>query len=157
MKYNKSIEKVIHFFPMLPKYMEVEPTIVKEKLSEVEFVFYELCLFFQNPQNQTFDISSIYRHLEGKNITLALDSLQTFFKEDTYLMPEEKVLTIYEHDPLVNQTEFSQFLLDNGLSYDLRKLNVYYKRGLLPTPNVVIGGKPYWLESSVRNFLHEKI
>lgn len=152
---KKSIEKIYTKFPMLSAHLNDSDTIAKKELAKEEYVFLKMIKFF-NETEESFDVALLKENLERDWLAFALDVLNTYFKEDTYLMPEDQSMTIYEHDPLLNQTAFAQFLSDNGLNFDRRKFSTYRGRGLMPYPDVTIAGIPYWKTSTAKDYLNDK-
>jgi hypothetical protein len=55
-----------------------------------------------------------------------------------------------------NQKQFADFLSENGLHYDKRKLNVYYSRGKLPEADIELAGTPYWSKYTVEGFYEQE-
>lgn len=154
---KKATELILNYFPMLSDMMiDDDQTTTKKDLSETESVFHQMALFFQNPKEHTFDIGLVYSHLQGDWVSFAFECLETFFKDDTFLLPKDYSMTINDHDPLLNQSSFAKRLNESGLKFDRKKLSVYYERGKLPKNDALIEGKPYWLTSTVREYISKK-
>lgn len=148
---KKSINLVYELYPNVRRKLENDNTIT---LNEKEEVFYKLALFFQSPE-YSFDLAILYERLDGEDLMNALNSITTFFKEDTYLLNDFKTetYTVVKEGELYNQKMFSDYLVCQGFSTMIPKvLNVYYKRGKLPTPDLMIGNKPYWTKSKIEKF-----
>lgn len=147
---KNSIKYISEYYPKVIKKLEQTDL----ELNEEEKVFLQLVLFFQSPDLQKFDLSLLYKHFDGEEIRIALNAILTFFKKDTYLLASDtQTFSIINEDELFNQKMFSQYLRDNGYpTMDSRVLNVYYSRGLLPTPDLVIGKVPYWSKAKVVNY-----
>ncbi|KKI91473.1 hypothetical protein WQ54_14465 [Bacillus sp. SA1-12] len=126
-------------------------------LNEVEVTFLKLACFFENPEHEKFDIGLLYQHLDNDWLELALELIAQFFKEDTYLI-QMPALSFVRKDSkgFFNQKQFADFLAENELNYDRRKLNVYFSRGKLPNPDLELGGTPYWSQTSVEKFCEEE-
>lgn len=124
--------------------------------SEEEKVFYELARFFEEPNSRCFDFALLYKYLEGQWLLFALECLHEFFRQDTYLLPNNPVLIIQDSiNPLMNQTSFAKILAEKGFPFDLKKLNVYKKRGMLPEPDVLIENIPYWKKSTIEKYIEQ--
>ncbi|USK35177.1 hypothetical protein LIT25_07645 [Bacillus sp. F19] len=59
-------------------------------------------------------------------------------------------------DGFFSQKQFADYLKENGLNYDKRKLNVYYYRGKIPEPDLELGGTVYWSRASVETFCEQE-
>jgi hypothetical protein len=49
-------------------------------------------------------------------------------------------------------SQFAGHLNEQGLGYNRQKLNLYYERGKVPEPDLVVGGTKYWYIKTVRSF-----
>jgi hypothetical protein len=95
----------------------------------------------------------LYHHLEDEWLEFALELMVQFFREDTYLIQKPTFSILREPtDNYFNQKQFADFLSENGLHYDKRKLNVYYSRGKLPKADIELAGTPYWSKYTVEGF-----
>lgn len=151
---KKSIEMILKQFPMFAERLDNDDQIMTKKdLDQVEKVFYEMCLFFKNPVDCSFDMGLLYKYLQDDWVKFAFECLETFFKNDTFLLSNDYTLILTDKDPLLNQTSFAKCLNDAGIKFDRKKLNVYYERGKLPKVDAMIEGKPYWLESTVQEYI----
>lgn len=80
-----------------------------------------------------------------------------FFREDTYLIQKPTFSILREtNDNYFNQKHFADFLSENGLHYDKRKLNVYYSRGKLAKADIELAGTPYWSKYTVEGFYKQE-
>ncbi|MCM3655129.1 hypothetical protein [Metabacillus litoralis] len=141
-------KRIIENFPNLEKTKEIHT---------VEATFLHLAWFFEDPENQDFNIGLLYKHLDNDWLELALELIAQFFREETHLI-QEPVLSFIRKgsNEYFNQTQFADFLSERGLKYDKRKLNVYYKRGKLPKTDVEISGTPFWSKSTVEDFCEQE-
>ncbi|MCP3029617.1 hypothetical protein [Halobacillus sp. A5] len=128
-----------------------------KKFNDVEQTFLRLVCFFEEPDDENFNLASIYKHLDDDWLNLALQAIHVFFSEDTYLMKKPTFSVIRESDEYKNQTQFAQYLKEHGLQYDRSKINVYVKRGIVPTPDLEIAGSKYWKGSTCEVYLKKEI
>jgi len=151
---KKSLDLIFEAFPQIEKgFGKSESLQVNEGSDPILFTFYKLALFFQEPKNNDFDMRLVYLHLQDDWLSFAFECLETFFKEDTFSLSKDYSSIIKEaEDPLLNQTGFSDILESKGFDIDRKKLNVYYKRDKLPTPDRIISGLPFWYLSTVLRF-----
>lgn len=126
----------------------------EDKLSETEKVFRELIQYFLNPDAVIFDLSKLNK-LDKNYLLLALKAIHQYYA-DSYILNETQMLIIEKDNPLLNQAAFVEILQQYGLNFDYRKLNVYYKRGVLPNADLEIQGKPYWFKSTVIKYIQSK-
>lgn len=149
---NHSTTKIFNAFPRLKGLIDLNHSEVEKQVDPVELIFWQLARFTSEPHLQSFDIHSVYNYLDAEHIAFVLDTLHVFFEKDTYLSKSIPAMVIREDDPLVNQTGFARIVKDIDPSYTVSKVNVYYKRGNLPKPDLTIDGKPYWKESAAIEF-----
>jgi hypothetical protein len=127
-----------------------------EDLNEVERTFFMLARFFENPEEEGFDLIMLYTYLQDDWLEIALQLIASFFKEETHLIKNPSFSIVREDHEYLNQNQFAAYLNDQGLNYDRIKLNVYYKRGKLPEPDQMFAEKPYWLRSTVERFCEQE-
>ena len=56
----------------------------------------------------------------------------------------------------LNQSQFANFLTENGLKYDRAEVKNHYDRGLIPTADLIVSGTKYWLKSAVQQYCQQK-
>ncbi|MBZ5752052.1 hypothetical protein [Metabacillus rhizolycopersici] len=72
-------KRIIENFPNLEKTKEI---------NTVEATFLHLAWFFEEPENQGFNIGLLYKHLDNDWLELALELIAQFFREETYFIQE---------------------------------------------------------------------
>lgn len=152
---------IVERFPGLEKELKTNASSILidqtlNELSDVEQVFLKLAWFFEEPDNENFNLESIYKHLQDQWLEFALEVIYVFFRQDTYLLQDPSHLIIRDGDYYMNQSRFAEFLNENGLKYDRAKLKVYIDRGKVPKPDIIISGTMYWERSTCEKFLHEQ-
>lgn len=160
---KRSTKRIIEKFPNFKgKLKAYENILLMEEamkgLTEVDAVFLKLAWFFEAPEQESFNIGLLYHHLDNEWLEFALELMSQFFREDTYLIQKPTHSILRENqDDYFNQKQFADFLSENGLNYDKRKLNVYYSRGKIPKADLELAGTPYWTKSTVEEYcLQEK-
>lgn len=153
---KKSLNLVFEAFPSLEKLMKGASDKEINNMNDTEIVFYQLALFFEEPKMNSFDMRLLYLNLKDDWLTFAFECLETFFKEDTFLLRRDYESIIKEsQEPLLNQKQFADELKTKGFDMERNKLNVYYKRGKLPFPDQLIFDKPHWYLSTVTRFAEQ--
>lgn len=159
---KKTTRKIILNFPKFEGKLKAykNSLLVEEALrglNNIEATFLKLAWFFEEPEHEHFDIALLYKHLDNDWLEFALELIAEYFKEDTYLIQKPTLLFVRKgRDDYFNQKLFADYLAENGLNYDKRKLNVYYNRGKTPEPDLEIGGTPYWKKTSVEEFCEQE-
>ncbi|MBT2655375.1 hypothetical protein J7E81_09010 [Bacillus sp. ISL-18] len=159
---KRSTKRIIEKFPNFKAKLKAYENILSveeamQGLTEVEAVFLRLTWFFEAPEQESFNIGLFYHHLDNEWLEFALELMIQFFREDTYLIQQPTFSILRETpDHYFNQKQFADFLSENGLNYDKRKLNVYYSRGKLPKADVEFAGTPYWSKSTVEMFCEQE-
>lgn len=126
-------------------------------LNPVEATFLTLAWFFEDPGRQEFNIGLLYNHLDDDWLELALELMALFFREDTFLIKKPALSFVRKgSNGFFSQKQFADYLKENGLNYDKRKLNVYYHRGKIPKPDLELGGTVYWRRASVETFCEQE-
>jgi hypothetical protein len=160
---KRSTKRIIEKFPNFKGKLKANENILLMEeaikgLTEVDAVFLKLAWFFEAPEQESFNIGLLYHHLDNEWLEFALELMSQFFREDTYLIQKPTHSILRENqDDYFNQKKFADFLSENGLKYDKRKLNVYYSRGKIPKADLELAGTPYWSKSTVEEYcLQEK-
>ncbi|MCM3227714.1 hypothetical protein [Terribacillus saccharophilus] len=149
---KKSVEMIYENFPKIQSVIENQEQDLNN-LGEIEKVFSKMASFFLDPQNKSFDLKEVYTSLQDDWLVFAFECIETFFKNDSYLLKSDySSLILEEHDPLVNQKGFSDILNETGIFFTKQKVNTYYSRDKLPKPEVIISGLPYWKKSVVLEY-----
>ncbi len=154
---KKTTNLIIEQFPNLKKLIneqnkqKLDEESLK-RLNETQLTFFRLGCFFENPDEFPFELGELYKHLNNEYLEWALELITTYFRKDTYLIQEPKYLIIRDTETLLNQSQLAEFLTEKGLRYDRHKINLYYGRGTLFEPSIVIGGVKYWDQSEAENF-----
>ena len=86
----------------------------------------------------------------------ALKLITQFFQKDTYLIQNSSFVIIKDGSDYLNLTQFAQFLTDQGLRYDRQKVNLYYERGKIPQPDLLIGGTKYWSRETATRYTEQE-
>ncbi len=123
------------------------------QVTNTEDIFYQLSLFLEDPETYAFNINLIYKYLRNEDLLFALSIIVDFFQSETKLIDSSLNRfihqNIFEKEKFYNQTMFANYLKENGHNFTPHKLRVYYVRGKLPKPDLVINGTPYWFEATV--------
>lgn len=159
---KKSIQMILDYFPMLEEHInDSESTLLRgeilSKLDNPQRTFLSLMWFFENPDNENFNLESLYKNLDGDWLSIALESIITFFSNDTYLIKEPTFSIVTEKATFFNQAEFVKFLDENkdvhGRNFSRPMLNTYLKRGDIPQPDLVVGNSKFWKEETCKSYL----
>ncbi|CAG9622786.1 hypothetical protein BACCIP111883_03577 [Sutcliffiella rhizosphaerae] len=121
------------------------------QLDEVQATFQRLACFFEAPGKESFDIASLYHHLDNDWLELALELITEYFREDTYLIKKSSYSLVKDGSDYYSLSQFADYLSKQGLRYDRQKLNLYYDRGKVQVPDLIIGGKKYWSLNTFEN------
>lgn len=157
MNMKKATKHVLKAFPYLEKYAKKEGRSEEEVLKSLldeEKVAMKMIWFFETPKSGHFDLKELYDHLTDSQLASALEAVNMFFLEDTYLMKDENVSIIREEDEYLNKTSFAAFLTENGVSFSRAKLSMYDKRGVLPKGDIIIAGAKYWRKATCEKYLN---
>jgi|SRR5690625_1172352 len=159
---KKSTEMILCAFPMFEKHInDYDSVILRERiLSSIEQphqTFIQLLWFFENPDNERFNLEVIYKNLDDHWLSFALETIATFFLEDINLIKESTFLLIKENDKFLKQSDFVVLLnehkKDHGMSFSRPMLNTYLKRGSIPRPDLIISGQRYWRKETCNDYL----
>lgn len=146
---KKATLRIVNVFPQFKCILEDQsnPSLIEEslrKLNDIEGTFLQLALFFENPNTQDFSLSALYHNLDDDWLELALELITDYFQKDTYLIKKPSYSLIKDGSDYLSLSQFADFLSEEGLRYDRQKINLYYERGKVPKPDLVIGGIKYW-------------
>lgn len=159
---KQSTGRILETFPVFKGKMNAYKNVLSaeeamEGLNLVEATFLRLAWFFEDPEHQSFDIGLLYRQLDDDWLELALELTALFFREDTFLIKNPALSFVRKgSNGFFSQKQFANYLKENGLNYDRRKLNVYYHRGKIPEPDLELAGTVYWSRASVETFCEQE-
>ena len=159
---KKATQRIIEKFPMFADKLLVHENIelaadALKSLDPVQRTFLKLGCFFENPDHEHFDLNTLYQHLEDDWLEWALELITRYFREDTFLIKKPSFSIVKENDSnYLNQSQFANFLTENGLKYDRAKVKNYYDRGLIPAADLIVSGSKYWLKSTVQQYCQQK-
>src|SRR3954451_19114055 len=88
---KKATQRIIEKFPMLEDKMVARENIELaadslKSLDPVQRIFLKLACFFENPDHESFNLNTLYQHLEDDWLEWALELITLYFREDTYLI-----------------------------------------------------------------------
>jgi len=158
----ESINLICNRYPNIKSKME-NPDNPNILLTTGEAVFYQMCLFFENPKLHQVSLNTLYDHLKDNDLLFALEMIIYFFKKDT-----DRVInvdqTFYDNnilsEPLAGQSKFSEMVeaAIPDMKFKASMINVYWRRGTrIPNADLIIGGTPYWKESTINEFIEKEI
>ena len=152
---KKATRRIIEMFPNLEeKLNDYENIFLSEealqKLDETQATFLKLACFFEAPDKRSFDLGYLYRSLDNDWLEFALELITEYFRDDTYLIQKPSYSLIKEGSDFYSMAQFADELNKRGLRYDRQKLNLYFQRGKVPQPDLVIGGVKYWSKKTVQ-------
>jgi protein involved in sex pheromone biosynthesis len=152
---KKATRRIIEKFPKFEarlnnhENISLDESVLKE-LDQVQGTFLKLAWFFEAPKKESFDLGSLYRHLDNDWLEFALELITEYFREDTYLIQKPSYSLIKDGSDYLSLSQFAEELRKRGLRYDRQKLNLYFERGKVPQPELVIGGVKYWSKKTVQ-------
>lgn len=160
-----SLKYVYERYPNVKDKVEGKTKGKEVQLTNTEDAFYQLALFFNDPDGYSFNVAVLYKNLQDDDLSYALQALLYFFRNDTYLIKHKEKISpflISEHDEidtegLYNQTKAADYLQSFGLNYSQSKIATYLSRGgNIPSPDITIRGKPFWYETTLKLFAEEE-
>lgn len=159
---KKMTKRIVGKFPMLEDkilaHESVELTTdALQSLDHIEQTFLKLACFFENPDNEHFDLNTLYQSLDDDWIEWALELITLYFCEETHLIKKPSFRIIKENDAnYLNQSQFADYLTEHGLKYDRAKVKNYYDRGIIPAADLLISNTKYWNLSTVQAYCEKE-
>ncbi|MFG6121126.1 hypothetical protein [Thalassobacillus sp. B23F22_16] len=160
---KKATEKIINYFPSLKDNIPDCDSILLEEqtlqeLSDTEQVFLKMIWFFEQPSQNNFNLYDLLEYLDQDWLSLALESIMTFFYKDNYFGDNPGFSLITDESDYMNQTNFANFLNEHkklhGRNFSRPMLNSYLNRGIIPTPDLELAGTKYWLKETCESYLN---
>ncbi|MEH6945436.1 hypothetical protein [Bacillus sp. JJ722] len=158
----RSVDRIFEVYPKIKHKIEnpLEPSLV---LTNEEYVFYQLVLFFKKPKKIQFSLNMIYEYLKDEDLIFALEMLIEYFQKDTELVRNVSQSFYSEQlkkEQLVGQKKFSVMVESAipGVKFPPAMVHTYWKRnnGKIPGADLIIDQTPYWTEKTVAKFIEEK-
>lgn len=156
-------KKIVKEFPMLKAetLSNGDVSLKQEslnKFNDTERTFWKFAKFCEDPTNSHFDFQEAVQYIDKSFIPFFLECVHSFFSFDTYLLDNNSFQFIDKSERLLNQSDFSKFLLKyknfHGINFNRQTISVYYNRGALPNADFVLNDIPYWYESSCQKYLN---
>lgn len=157
---KKTTERIFKYFPKAKEKLLLalkNETVNVSDLSQMEYTFYSLALFFEKPESYSFDLGMFYASLENEWLEFALELVAIYFQKETSLIQKPSFSIIKEQDEFLNSSQFAELLCDHGLKYDRAKIKNYYDRGKLPDADIIIAGVKYWRKETAEAFCKEEL
>jgi hypothetical protein len=154
---KKATSLIIEKMPYLEKHVQADHNMLVRQHAldalddEIERTFLQLIWFFEEPKINDFDLKNLYRHLENDWLVFALDVIDFYFKEDTYLIQESSDSVLVSDDYL-DQSAASRYLEAKGLHFPQGKIATYILRGTFPKEDLIISGKKFWRKNTMDNY-----
>lgn len=154
---KKATSKVIKEFPHLKEFLPNSESVLLEqqtldKLNDTEQVFLKMIWFFERPHDNNFNLYDLLQYIDKDWVSFALECIFIYFEKDTYLVDNPTFSVVTEDSTYYNQSDFVNYLNDNKdkhkRSFSRPMLNVYLKRGNIPSPDLVIADTKYWLKET---------
>lgn len=157
---KNATKEILSYFPMLEKYLNDNDNVLLfdetlSNLTDEEATFLKLVWFFENPDEQNFNLEMLYNYFSDDWLEFAIETIDLFFKHDTYLIKRPTTSFVSESKDYLNQTEFADLLVSNGVPFTRQKVNIYLKRGKMPQPDLTISNSKFWLASTCLEYLNE--
>lgn len=157
---KKATSLVIEKLPILKDHIKADENMLVRQHAldgldnEVERTFLKLIWFFEKPGSNDFDLKNLYMQLKDEWLVFALDVIDFYFKEDTYLIQESTDLVLISDDYL-DQNGASRYLESKGLNFPQGKIATYILRGKFPREDLIISGKKFWRKSTIDKYASE--
>lgn len=160
---KKATSLIIEKMPYLEKHVQADHNMLVRQHAldalddEIERTFLQLIWFFEEPKINDFDLKNLYRHLENDWLVFALDVIDFYFKEDTYLIQESSDSVLVSDDYL-DQSAASRYLEEIGLqNFSQSKIATYIYRGTFPKEDLLISGKKFWRTNTLDKYANEQL
>lgn len=154
---KKTTKKIIDNFPKLHAYVSLENLDDSDfQLDDIQLTFLKLIRFFENPNKESFDLQLLYTHLDNDWLEFALELIVEYFREDTFLIRDPSFSLIRDGSDYFGLSKFADYLANHGLPYSRQKLNLYYSRGSVPKPDLIVGGIKYWSKETVQLYKEQE-
>lgn len=149
---KQTTKRIIETFPQLEGMIKEYPMDQEalEGLDNLQSTFLTLARFFERPDQEGFDLQTLYEHLDNEWLEFALELITEYFRKDTYLIQSPSYSLIKEDHQYLSLSQFAEYLKEEGLRYDRQKLNLYFQRGKVPQPDLVVGGVKYWAKETAQ-------
>lgn len=149
---------IIEKFPYLHEHINAHQNVlarqqvINDMDNQIEETFIELLWFFEDPNNNSFDLQVVYKTLNDDWLLFALEVIEVFFRNDLYLI-NKPLNSLIVTDDYVDQSGASRQLILNGLeSYTQNKVATYIYRDTFPEPDLIISNKRYWKKSTISDY-----
>lgn len=107
----------------------------------------------------SFDLNML-AGLNNDQLNIALEAVRYCYRDVGGIYDVDEQPTILKEagtaTPLyVGQTQIAEMIKEQGEDMDRRKIAVYYQRGHLPEPDVMIGKLPGWEKGAIQKWIED--
>lgn len=141
---------------------DIKKYFLNSEVSSSAPMLYSLCLFFENPNEKSFDLKELYNSSNISDTKLGIQAIEYFFRTSTYvLQADTDNSSLLDGDKPVygsymNQSEAAHYLTEQGLSFTKGKVSVYVQRGTFPAPDLTLSNKNYWTENTLLHYANQQ-
>lgn len=159
---NRALELIYQRYPIIEQAMDHPPFSLD--MTDEELVFYQLSLFFLNPNRHDFLMSSVQRDLEDEGLEFFLSTLKTFYVSDTDKMYNANNLLRSDVEELDSNMYFkgSTFVkriqeeIPNTTFVQTMFWSYLSTKTAIPQPDLIIDSVKFWKDSTINKFIEEE-
>lgn len=125
-------------------------------------MLYSLCLFFENPNEKSFDLKELYNSSNISDMKTGIKAIEYFFRTSTYVLQADTDNSSFldgekpTYDSYMNQSEAARYLSEQGLPFTRGKVSVYIQRGTFPKPDITVSNTNYWTEDTLLHYANQQ-
>lgn len=159
---NRALELIYQRYPIIKDAMDHPPFSLE--MTDEEFVFYQLSIFFVNPTKQDFLLSSVQENLEDEGLRFFLDVLKTYYEEDTNKLYNANSLVPSEINGIDGTLYFKASTFVKRIQEEIPDTkfvpsmfwSYLSNKTAIPQPDLIIDSVKFWTENTIVQFIEEE-
>lgn len=126
-------------------------------------MLYSLCLFFENPNEKSFDLKELYNSSNISDMKTGIKAIEYFFHTSTYVLQTDTDNSSYldgetpMYGSYMNQSEAARYLTEQGVPFTRGKVSVYVQRDTFPKPDLTVSNTNYWLKETLYQYASQRL
>lgn len=159
---KNALKLIYQRYPIIEKAMANPPFSLD--MNDEELVFYQLSIFFSNPNKHDFLLSSVQKDLEDEGLEFFLKVLKVFFEEVTGKLYNANMFIPLDHDDMNEEMYFKGSTFVKRIQEEIPNTkfvptmfwSYLAKKSTIPQPDLIIDSVKFWKSSTITQFIERE-
>lgn len=159
---KNALKLIYQRYPIIEKAMANPPFSLE--MNDEELVFYQLSIFFSNPNRHDFLLSSVQKDLEDEGLEFFLKVLKVFYEEVRGKLYNANMFIPIDHEAMDEDMYYKgntfvrriQEAIPNTKFVPTMFWSYLAKKSTIPQPDLIIDSVKFWKGSTITKFIEEE-